>query len=61
VFSATTEEIAKISGFTDYRASVIRKKLDKHAKTRGQEYRDKKRGEPFHHRGYSGYGKESFS
>ena len=61
VFSATTEEIAKISGFTDYRASVIRKKLDKHAKTRGQEYRDKKRGEPFYHRGYSGYGKESFS
>jgi hypothetical protein len=43
VFSATTEEIAKISGFTDYRASVIRKKLDKHAKQCGQEYRDKKR------------------
>ena len=45
VFSATAEEIAKISDISEDRARRIRKKLDSHAKTRGQEYRDKKRQE----------------
>ena len=45
VFSATAEEIAKISDIAEDRARRIRKKLDSHAKTRGQEYRDKKRQE----------------
>ena len=43
VFSATAEEIAKISDISEDRARRIRKKLDSHAKTCGQEYRDKKR------------------
>ena len=43
VFSPTAEEIAKISDISEDRARRIRKKLDRHAKTRGQEYRDKKR------------------
>tara|TARA_Y100000310_G_scaffold59995_1_gene55392 strand:+ start:39 stop:1208 length:1170 start_codon:yes stop_codon:yes gene_type:complete len=43
VFSATAEKIEKICGFPDYRAREIRKKLDRHAKTSGQKYRDKKR------------------
>ena len=60
VFSATAEEIAKISSISEDRARRIRKKLDSHAKTRGQEYRDKKREEPFYHSGYDGYGSESF-
>ena len=45
VFSATAEEIAKISDISEDRARRIRKKLDSHAKTRGQEYRDEKRQE----------------
>ena len=45
VFSATAEEIAKISDISEDRARRIRKKLDRHAKTRGQEYRDEKRQE----------------
>ena len=45
VFSATAEEIAKISDISEDRARRIKKKLDSHAKTRGQEYRDKKRQE----------------
>ncbi len=60
VFSATAEEIAKISDISEDRARRIKKKLDRHAKTHGQEYRDKKRKEPFYHSGYEGYGSESF-
>ena len=45
VFSATAEEIAKISDISEDRARRIKKKLDRHAKTRGQEYRDEKRQE----------------
>ena len=47
VFSATAEEIAKAPGISEGRARQIRKKLDDHPKEYGQEYRDKKRKEPF--------------
>jgi NAD-dependent DNA ligase len=47
VFSATAEEIAKVPGISEGRARQIRKKLDDHDKEYGQEYRDKKRKEPF--------------
>ena len=60
VFSATAEEIAKISSISEDRARRIKKKLDRHAKTHGQEYRDEKRQEPFYHSGYEGYSSESF-
>ncbi len=55
VFSATAEEIAKISDISEDRARRIRKKLDRHAKSRGQEYRDKKREEPFSYLGYEAH------
>ena len=64
VFSATAEEIAKAPGISEGRARQIRKKLDDHPKEYGQEYRDKKRKEPFTYRdsrnpGYT-YSSESF-
>nr|AIE99583.1 Isopropylmalate/homocitrate/citramalate synthase family protein (SKI3, TTC37) [uncultured marine thaumarchaeote KM3_115_A11] len=55
VFSATAEEIAKISDISEDHARRIRKKLDRHAKSRGQEYRDKKREEPFSYLGYEAH------
>ena len=38
-------KIAKAPGISEGRARQIRKKLDDHPKTRGQEYRDEKRQE----------------
>ena len=64
VFSATAEEIAKAPGISEGRARQIRKKLDDHPKEYSQEYRDKKRKEPFTYRdsrnpGYT-YSSKSF-
>ena len=50
VFSATVEKIAEVLGISENRARQIRKKLDDHPKEYGQEYRDKKRKEPFTYR-----------
>ena len=47
VFSATAEEIAKVSGISEGRARQIRKKLDEHPKTCDQKYRDEERKKQF--------------